>query len=252
MAIKKKRKKETKEPQETESLFFLGDKLNTPDLILQEKAKFQNWFIKKQYENPEMTFDQRLIQFAQKRSWGRGKCTESTTRDLMALRYAYLNIFNEATESYTDPLSKEILGEERASILQKYYENPEYHPADVRYVSKEQFLEAVRLQFKWNSSFGKEWEGISKTPFDYKTIADFLDRAEPLWKQLKKAEGTILCQTKRCLNPVPIGRQDKKYCSDQCRKINKSRKWRENNPEKKFEADVKYYTSLNSTKDNNR
>lgn len=231
-----------------EELIFYGETLNNPKKIIKERNLLLKWFLNQTYQNPDLTINKAVLLFAKERPWGNKK--SSLASDLKALYFAFLSIFSDptGTPSYEDEVSKTDFGE-RLKIYQEYYDHLKYHPEDAVYVSKEQFEKTVRLQSEWDTSFGKEFEELIKTNFTNKHFANFYERAEPLFKQLKRAYSEKVCEAHGCMDEIPIGRKDRKHCCEKCRQAEKSRRFRENNPDVKREADKKYWATVKHDED---
>lgn len=219
-------------------LVFMGETLDTNEKIIAELNLFLPWYTNHLHETPDVTIDEAVKLFAHTRPWG-APFKSSLVADMRALLFVFYSIFDTPEDS---PYKAEIDSTDFGKRLKVYEECEQrrQHDPNRREVSLDQFIKATKLQAQWDNAYGAEWEQISKRQFDFKQITDFLDRAEPDFKRLKEAFGVKLCKAKRCLNLVPIGRTDREYCSEGCRRTDKSRRWRENNPDKKIEATKRY------------
>ena len=135
--------------------------------------------------------------------------------------------------------------EERLNLYKKYYDEIQGKKVKGRIdVSIEQFTEAVKLQAKWDNSYGEKYEKLTKRIHSREEIDNWFRKSESAFKKLLKAYGIKVCKAKSCIKEIPVGSNPRQeYCSDEkCRNRARQKKWRNKNPDKKALSNIKTYT----------
>lgn len=229
--MKKKRKGNLSEPD------VYGETLNTSKKIHEETSLFLKWFTNQTYENPNLTFNKALSLFAETRPWG--KKISSYASDLKAIAFAYLKIFDTPDDSLYKSELLETPEGERLRVYQEYRDK--YCMPNC---TDEEAVQALQALTMWNTTFGEEWEKLKQKNFTDKEFSDFYNKAEIPYKQLKKTFGTKICKAHRCMNEIPFGSNPKQeYCSEECKKREKARRYSKGHKVQKDLTTVKYYTT---------
>lgn len=104
--------------------------------------------------------------------------------------------------------------------------------------SLEQFLEACKLEAKWDT-FAITFEKLINRPFNLDDFKKWYNKASPHWKKLQAAYGNRVCEAYGCIAILPKDSNPlKKYHSKKCQEREKNRN---RDKAKKATSNVQYY-----------
>lgn len=210
-----------------------GETIDTEEKIKREANAFRRFLEKNQ---KKITFELMCL-FARKKNWVLNSLGEPYVSDIMALlscfevEYGFGRhvsskirkyLFNSDGEQTRETIIEEIIRKNEEETIKQGGKIVDARELEAVHKKREDAVKVLH-----NSTNNSELEAAK---FDYiKAQKEFLTTL-----------GCKPCGARDCTQYIKNRKSTAKYCSDACRRKERSRRWRAKNPEKKIMANQKY------------